>query len=333
MSRKLTFVLLPVGDLLFLAAYVFEFQFFDSNPPRAAFDLAISFLPLITAWFLAGAVLRVFEPALSWKTFLKRSVLCWLAANTASYAVRAAILWFGFRFMHLPLPAVVDALIGLLPLALWRGAYKLFYDLVTIPRFTRLKSYVWGGLAVLAVFAVVFPLPWLINLVKYSPTIFGSRDAPQKPAALVLGAGVWSTGAPSSVLKERVSVAADLYHLGKVEKLLLSGDNRPAAHQETEAMRQLALQMGVPEQDLILDPAGERTYASCERARSVYQLTSVLIVSQSFQLPRALYLCDSLGLEGLGVSSDRANEHIKSLIYWHLREIPAAFAAWWEILF
>ena len=330
-SRALAITLLWLGDLLLLVTYAFEFEYFDSNPRRPAFDLIIAFLPLITAWCLAVIALHANKPTLSWWIFLKHSALCWSIALITSNMIQFVVLWFSLRVIHLPLPVLIDGLVGLALLIIWRSAYKCFYDLITLPRFTPFKKIVWGGLTFLVIIIIAIPIPWLYNQIRFSTRIYTAEAAPQRPVALVLGAGVWANGTPSSLLKERIRVASSLYHLGKVEKLLLTADNHPTAYQETDAIRQLALDLGIPESDLILDPAGLSTSASCQRAGSVYQITSVLIVSQSFQLPRAMFLCDALGLEVAGVSSDKASEHLKSLILWHLREIPAAFLAWYQI--
>lgn len=329
--RILAITLLYLGDLLLLVTYAFEFEYFDSNPIRPAFDLIIAFLPLITVWYLAVIALHANKPTLSWWIFLKRSALCWSIALITNYTIQYTIFWISMRRIHLPLPVLIDGLGALAVLIIWRSGYKIFYDLVTLPRFATFKKVVWGGLAFMVIILIAIPLPWLYNLIKFSTRIYSIEAAPQRPVALVLGAGVWANGTPSSLLEERIRVASSLYHLGKVEKLLLTADNRPAAHQETDVMRQVALDLGVPESALILDSVGYSTLTSCQRAESVYQITSVLIVSQSFQLPRAMFLCDSLGLEVAGVSSDRASEHLKSLITWHLREIPAAFLAWYQV--
>jgi vancomycin permeability regulator SanA len=112
-----------------------------------------------------------------------------------------------------------------------------------------------------------------------------------------------------------------------VEKLLLTADNRPVANYETNAMRELAINLGVPESALIQDSSGFSTLVSCQRAGSVYHVSSVLIVSQYFQLPRAMFLCESSGLEVAGIASANGSEDLKSLILWYLREIPATVLA------
>jgi vancomycin permeability regulator SanA len=214
---------------------------------------------------------------------------------------------------------------------MWRSVYKIFYNLVTLPRFNPIKKVVWSFLAFLIIITLAFPIPLLYNQIKFSSRIYTAEAAPQRPVALVLGAGVWTNGQPSSLLVERVKNAANLIRVGKVEKLLLSADNRSVANYETDEMRELALDLGIPVSALIQDNGGFSTLDSCQRASSVYHITSVLIVSQYFQLPRAMFLCESSGLEVVGLVSANGNGDLKSLILWQLREIPASLLAWFQV--
>ncbi len=330
----LTITLLWIGDILFLIAYAFEFEYFDSNPSRPLFDLLIAFLPLIIAWSVIAILLHGSSPVVSWWIFIKRSVLCWIIALAKSYFIQALILWFSMRRIHLPLPILVDGFIGLVLLIVWRTIYKLFYNLVTLPRFIRIKKVIWGVLVFSIIIIIAIPIPSIYSQFKYSSRIYTAETTPHRPVALVLGAGVWSTGTPSSLLIERVRKAASLYQLGKVEKLLLTADNRSVANYETDVMRELAKDLGVPESALIMDTRGYSTTESCQRASSVYHVSSVLIVSQYFQLPRAMFLCESSGLEVAGIVSADGSVDLKSLILWYLREIPAnVFALFQVILF
>ncbi len=148
--------------------------------------------------------------------------------------------------------------------------------------------------------------------------------------AIVLGAGLQRDGTPSPVLRDRVATAAELYFAGKVKKLLLSGDNRFLNYNEPGAMRTYALSLGVPESDLVLDYAGRRTYDTCYRARAIFGVTQAIIVTQSFHLPRALWLCNALGVASWGISADRRDYSRTSNLYWNLRELPATLAAFVE---
>ena len=161
--------------------------------------------------------------------------------------------------------------------------------------------------------------------------LYSVEDAPARRVAIVFGAGLWRDGTPSPVLRDRVDTAADLYFAGKVEKLLMSGDNRFEYYNEPAAMRAYAMQLGVPEQAIVLDYAGRRTYDTCYRARDIFGVNQAILVTQRFHLPRALYICNQLGLPAVGVSADRRTYRASSLTFWNLREVPATLVAWWEV--
>jgi SanA protein len=154
---------------------------------------------------------------------------------------------------------------------------------------------------------------------------------PIADVALVLGAGLWADGTPTPALYDRVATAVDLYKAGKVKKLLMSGDNRFVWYNEPEAMRQLALRLGAPDEDIVLDYAGRRTYDSCYRAREIFEVKEAIVVTQRFHLDRALYLCDALGIQSVGVVADRRTYTPPYAQFWWLRETPAVVSAWLDI--
>jgi SanA protein len=160
---------------------------------------------------------------------------------------------------------------------------------------------------------------------------FTSGDVPVKPAAIVFGAGLWRDGTPTPILRDRVKRAADLFLTGKVEKLLMSGDNSVVAYNEPQAMRDYATSLGVPEDAIVLDYAGRRTYDTCYRAKAIFGLTEAILVTQSFHLPRALYICSQLGLNVAGVNADIQVYRKSSLVHWKLRELIATVAALWDV--
>ncbi len=156
-------------------------------------------------------------------------------------------------------------------------------------------------------------------------------SAPNAPVAIVFGAGLWRDGSPTPVLQDRVATAAELYFTGRVEKILMSGDNRFLDYNEPGAMKTYALRLGVPEDAIVLDYAGRRTYDTCYRARSIFGVKNALIVTQNFHLPRAIFLCRFLGISATGVSADRRIYRPESLFWWGLREFPATLASVWDV--
>jgi SanA protein len=118
-----------------------------------------------------------------------------------------------------------------------------------------------------------------------------------------------------------------LYRSGKVEKLLMSGDNRFESHNEPAAMLNYALKLGVPRQDIVLDYAGQSTYDTCYRAREIFGVTEALLVTQEFHLPRAVFTCNNLGLPAEGVIADQ-RPYVGGA---SLRELPASLKAMWDV--
>ena len=185
-------------------------------------------------------------------------------------------------------------------------------------------------IALLAGFALV-AVSRVVTLVYAASRSYSVQDAPVRRVAVVFGAGLQRNGLPTQILRDRVAAGAQLYFSGKVEKLLMSGDNRFVDYNEPGAMRQYALELGVPDEDIVLDYAGRRTYDTCYRARAIFGLSDVILVTQKFHLPRALYTCNMLGLRAVGVESDLEPYRRFSLAFWNTRELLANFGAFLDL--
>lgn len=121
---------------------------------------------------------------------------------------------------------------------------------------------------------------------------------------LVLGCGVHPDGRPSDMLADRIAQGVALYENGTSPKLLMSGDHGRSDYDEVNAMRDVAVEAGVPADDVFMDHAGFSTYESMYRARDVFQAKRIVVVSQEYHLYRALYVAERLGLDAYGVSAD-----------------------------
>ena len=128
------------------------------------------------------------------------------------------------------------------------------------------------------------------------------------------------------MLYDRVLTGAELYKAGKTQKLLLSGGG-----DEPSVMKKLAVEFGVPEDDLILVDLGLRTYESCVRAKQAFQIEKAIIVTQSFHLPRSIYLCQSMGVGSIGLNADRREYDAEG--FGENREFIANLRAWYDINF
>ena len=187
------------------------------------------------------------------------------------------------------------------------------------------------SMTILAIIAGVL-LTLLIILRLGVWLVFRSRidsvaEAPKERIAIVFGAGLTHSGNATPILVDRVTAAAQLFFAGKVEKILLSGDNSNINYNEPVAMQKYALSLGVPKAALVLDYAGQRTYDTCYRAKNIFQVNEAILVTQNFHLPRALLTCEALGIKVTGVSADLRKYHLSSLIPWQVRETLANFVA------
>lgn len=189
-----------------------------------------------------------------------------------------------------------------------------------------------GALAVMFIIVVLTAIVWYVQA-STSNLIYNYKDVnvlEGGPAAIVFGAAVNpATKLPSDVLQDRIITAVDLYNAGKVDKILMSGDNREAHYNEPIVMKRFGEILSVNEDDLIMDFAGRRTYDTCYRAKEIFGLQKVVLVTQEYHLYRALYTCRALGLDVVGVSASR--QEYTDQFYYNLREIPATLLAFWQV--
>ena len=174
-------------------------------------------------------------------------------------------------------------------------------------------------------------IPRLVTALYAATRIYTVESVPPGRVAIVFGAGLRRDGTATAILRDRVMTAARLYFAGKVEILLMSGDNSTDAYNEPVAMQAYALGLGVPRQAIVLDYAGNRTYDTCYRAQAIFGVEDAILVTQDFHLPRALFLCNALGLEAVGVESNNLNYLKRSRLIWNTRELLATFGAFMDL--
>lgn len=126
----------------------------------------------------------------------------------------------------------------------------------------------------------------------------------QADCIMVLGCQVKADGSLSHMLEDRLKRGVALYKAGAAPKLLMSGDHGRTNYNEVAAMKQYAIDQGVPSEDIFMDHAGFSTYESLFRARDIFKVERIIIVSQEYHLYRALHIADTLGMESWGVAAD-----------------------------
>ena len=152
--------------------------------------------------------------------------------------------------------------------------------------------------------------------------ILSVNDVPKADAILVLGAYVFPSGSVSTMLNDRLSVGYELYEQGKAPKLLVSGDHGQKDYDEVNSMKSFLKDKGVPSRDVFMDHAGFSTYESVYRARDIFEVQTVIIVTQEYHLKRAVFVARELGLEAYGVASDK-RDYGQAMVMYNLREIAA----------
>jgi SanA protein len=132
----------------------------------------------------------------------------------------------------------------------------------------------------------------------------GVAEVPRAEVAIVPGALVEPDGEMSAMLAARVEQASRLWHLGKVEKVLVSGDHGTWKYDEPDTMRKALVRDGVAPEDVFEDHAGFDTWATMVRARSIFGVHRAVVITQGFHMPRALYLADAAGIAATGLTAD-----------------------------
>lgn len=171
-----------------------------------------------------------------------------------------------------------------------RKYFKLFF----IPRF------------IIGLIGFIILVSVNLFIVKNANQIYSSTDVPTSTLAIIFGGGMKNNGAEMSDMQwDRVEVGAQLFKSGKVEQVMITGDDGWFKHDEITAMRNRLIELGVQPEKISADQHGYRTYESCLRETSLYNVTSAIVISQSFHLPRIQYLCEHFGMNTTLVQADK----------------------------
>ncbi|MER6420670.1 ElyC/SanA/YdcF family protein [Streptomyces sp. NPDC001137] len=174
----------------------------------------------------------------------------------------------------------------------------------------------------------LLPVTWLY--VTTGDRLRTTADAPRTEVAVVFGAGLWN-GEPSPYLANRLKAAAQLYRAGRVEVVLVTGDNSRKDYDEPDAMRTYLKKHGVPDGRIVSDYAGFDTWDSCVRAKKIFGVDRAVLISQGFHIRRAVALCEAAGVDSYGVGVDA--KHDVTWYYGGTREIFAAGKAALDAVF
>ncbi len=180
-----------------------------------------------------------------------------------------------------------------------------------------------------SVILIAFVFFITLNIQNFSKPYIVNKESPDKPScytAIILGASVHKNGNLSSILLDRVNSALDLYKAGRVKRFLLSGDHGQTDYDEVNTMKNYLIKEGVDSSDIFLDHAGFDTYSSMVRAKEIFKVDSLYIVTQQYHLYRAVYIARKIGLNAYGYVADKRKYN--AIMKYTLREWLANVKSW-----
>lgn len=172
-------------------------------------------------------------------------------------------------------------------------------------RVTLMKKIIKVSLwSVFGVVVAVLLCNWIVVLTTRHKVFFDIASLPSNDVGLVLGTSKYvAKGKENLFFKYRMEASALLFKEGKVKYLILSGNKEAETYDEPRAMKQALTKLGIPEDVMLLDTAGYRTYDSVVRCREIYGQDRVTVISQNFHNARALYLAEHEGLNAVGFAA------------------------------
>lgn len=183
-------------------------------------------------------------------------------------------------------------------------------------------------LCALGFYVLLLPFAWMCA--NSGPYRASAATVPPADVGIVFGAGA-PGGEPTPMLVGRLQVGLDLYRRGKVQVLLLTGDNSRSHYNEPRVMDDYLVRQGVPPSRIVLDYAGFDTWDSCVRAKKIFGVDRAILITQRFHLPRAITLCRAVGIDAWGVGDDSWAYAPDATINSYARELPAALKAMYSL--
>ena len=198
----------------------------------------------------------------------------------------------------------------LLSLLLFGIAVLLLYYLIRVNK-------------LLIIIPILFTIMIPTIIVNINP--FNSEPKKTPQVALIFGAGILNNSVPSIILKNRLDIGLELYNQNKVKAIIVSGDNSAANYNEPAVMKNYLISKGIPTNRIFEDFGGVRTADSCYRTKNYFNLDEVYLITQEFHIPRAKFLCNSLGLQSVPLSAESSRLYTE--VWGNFREIFANWSA------
>ena len=328
--KKFLHAILPAGDNVWLMLIGLLVLSSRARPARPWFDLLTSVPLLLLIWWILDAKIKTRDFTKSFWQLGLRLLITWGIAGSIAWGFRAAALWFIYQD-DLSLRFFVGFMaVGAILLLGWRTAYWGLYRLLHANR-SLYRVSGWVIIFAMLISLAAVSLPRVVAIIRHAPEIQPVETIAPAKWGIVFGAAVYPDNRASAVVQDRVQTAVNLYKAGKVDMLLLSGDGRTDTYNEPAVMRSLAERLGVPSDRLVVDESGLSTFESCSNAIQQFNIHEAILVTQRFQLIRALYLCNEMGVKSSGAEANLRQYAFSSLLIWNIRDVAATAWDWWTL--
>jgi SanA protein len=193
------------------------------------------------------------------------------------------------------------------------------------PKVRRAALMALAALFLALVFAYLLPKAFAFGKIYRS-----AGEVPKNSVGLVLGTSPYlADGRKNAFFEFRMSAAAELYRAGKVDCLLVSGDNGDVRYNESAAMQAALMKLGVPPERIVPDFAGFRTLDSVYRAAKIFGQNRFTVITQAFQADRALFFARAVSADAVAYAAPEPPFSSAPVTY--LREIPARVLALYDV--
>ena len=153
---------------------------------------------------------------------------------------------------------------------------------------------------------------------KYIIDIDSYKELNDLDCIIVLGSGMVGDK-PTPILEDRLIKGIELYNLGVTDKILMSGDHGRVEHDEVNLMKKYAIERSIPSNNIFMDHAGFSTYETMYRAKEIFKVEKVVLVTQEYHMYRSIYIARKMGIEAYGITTD----NLKGDRYREAREVLA----------
>ncbi len=184
---------------------------------------------------------------------------------------------------------------------------------------------------VLVILIVLLQLLYIYTSIHTRSYIYNDlKKIPYNKTAIVLGTSKYTKNkSPNPYFYKRIAAAEILYRSGKVRYLIVSGDNRHRSYNEPMMMKNELKRRGIPDSVIFLDYAGLRTFDSVIRGYKIFGQRSFTVISQRFQVERAIFIAHKYGIGAIGFEADDVD--FSGHIFTHIREYFARILMYWDI--